>query len=716
MHRKRSLLPIVAVHWPIWSLVAVEVSVTCAPRSASAQTQPAPMQPAPTPPPVEPAPEPVAEAEADPSLMLLGEIDSVTVYAERQPFDSRDVIGSVTIVSASQIAEESVNEPLDLLRKLPGVFTEQYNQGIISSDVGVRGFNSQGEVAPLKLLIDGIPSNIHEGVADLKPIFPLDIERIELVRGTADPRYGLYAVAGSLHVDTRTGGNGSVLRGVAGSFDTFEAQAASAVETERVSQNLFGGFRYSDGYREHSELQKYTLSGKWYYKVDERLRVGFIGRLFRMDANAPGYLTTDVARDAPRASLAVSRTDGGIQHNRHGSVHVDWNPSDDTFVTVKGYQQRVSRQRWVRFTEAGTQQERMQVERQTGALGQISWVPETAGPFERVSLSGGADVQYQDNLAARYQTDNNRNRVDTTRAQDFDLVDYGGFIHAAVEPQHFWGISAGLRWNRFGGNYTDLLGAGDSVPMLDFGNVLLPKVAAFVTPVPGYNLYANYGRSAQLPIREGLYSTANLTWSRNDGWEAGLKLDPLRWLTARVAYFRQSASAEVREVFNSTVDFENVGETLRQGLDTELVVSPFSGLDVWASYTYQRAERVNPGPNLEALRGTELNHVPRYLFKAGVDTRPLGDALVGSVWLLSQGDFSLTNGDNYMGISPDTRVGAYTLVNLDVGYTAGNVTFGGHVKNLFDTRWDAALWNDGTVTLTNPGDGLTLLASVETVL
>jgi iron complex outermembrane recepter protein len=653
-------------------------------------------------------------ATIDPTSMTFGELETVTIDAERAPFGSRDVIGSVTIIGKDQIANESINEPLDLLRRLPGVYTEQFNQGIISSDVGVRGFNSQGDVAPLKLLIDGIPSNIHEGVADLKPIFPLDIERIELVRGTADPRYGLYAVAGSLHVDTRRGGNGSIFRGVAGSFDTFEAQATSAFENDRVSQNLFGGFRYSDGYREHSELQKYALSGKWYYKFDERLRLGVVGRLFRMDANAPGYLTTDVARDTPRASSVVARTDGGIQHNRHGSVHLDWDLRDDTFLSVKGYHQRVRRQRWVRFTEASDQQERVQVEKQSGALSQISWVPRHVGPLASLSVTAGADIHYQDNFAARYQTDNNRNRVVSTRGQDFDLINYGAFAQVQVEPVSWLGMSAGLRWDRFDGEFTDLVAGSDPVPMLDFGNVLQPKVAAFVTPLRGYHLYANYGRSAQLPIREGLYSTANITWSKNDGWELGIKLDPLRWLNARVAYFRQSASDEVRELFNSTTDFENVGETLRQGLDSELLVSPLPELSLWVSYTYQRAERSNPGPNLAALRGTELNHVPRYLLKTGADVRPLGEALLASVWLLSQGDYSLTNSDNLSAISPDTRVGGYSLLYLDVSYTAGNITFGGHVKNMFDTRWNASMWNDGSVTLTNPGEGRTFLASIET--
>lgn len=642
------------------------------------------------------------------------ELETVTVEAERSPFGSRDVLGSVTVLGGDQIRHESTNEPLDLLRRLPGVHTEQFNQGIISSDVGVRGFNAQGDVAPLKLLIDGIPSNIHEGGADLKPIFPLDIQRIELVRGTADPRYGLYAVAGSLHVDTRLGGNGNVFRGVAGSFDTFEAQAASAFENERFSQNLFGGFRYSDGYRAHSELQKYTLSGKWYYKVDERLRVGVIGRLFRMDANAPGYLTGDAAGNTPRASAPVSRTDGGIQHNRHGSLHVDWSLSDATFLSLKGYHQRVRRQRWVRFTEANAQQERAQVEKQSGAISQISWVPRRVGPLEKVSVTAGVDVQYQDNLAGRYQTDDNRNRVVSTRAQRFDLLNVGGFAQLQVEPARWWGVSTGLRWDRFDGEFTDLDGGGGPAPMLELGDVLQPKASAFVTPIRGYRLYASYGRSAQLPIREGLYSTADLTWSKNDGWEAGVTIDPLRGVSARLAYFRQSASDEVRELFNAATDFENVGETLRQGLDSELRVSPLPELSVWASYTYQRTKRVNPGANLAALRGTELDHVPRYLLKTGADVELLGGALVASVWLLAQGDYSLTNGDNLAAISPGTRVGGYTLAHLDLAYTASNVTIGAHVKNLFDARWDASMWNDGSVTLTNPGDGRTFLTSIET--
>jgi hypothetical protein len=69
--------------------------------------------------PVEPPASELAPASTDPTSMIFGDVETVTVEAERTPFDSRDVIGSVTIVGKDQIKNESVNEPLDLLRRLP---------------------------------------------------------------------------------------------------------------------------------------------------------------------------------------------------------------------------------------------------------------------------------------------------------------------------------------------------------------------------------------------------------------------------------------------------------------------------------------------------------------------------------------------------------------------------------------------------------------------
>lgn len=66
-----------------------------------------------------------------------------------------------------------------------------YNQGVVAGGIGMRGFNTKGDTMHVKLLVDGIPTNVNSGVGDLNAIFPLNIDRMEVVKGTRDPRYGL---------------------------------------------------------------------------------------------------------------------------------------------------------------------------------------------------------------------------------------------------------------------------------------------------------------------------------------------------------------------------------------------------------------------------------------------------------------------------------------------------------------------------------------------
>jgi iron complex outermembrane recepter protein len=643
-------------------------------------------------------------------------IGEITVRGRRRGHPhSKDVAASVTIVGQDQIKNESVTEPLGLLRRVPGIWVADFNQGLISGDVGVRGFNTSGEVAPLKLLIDGIPSNIHIGLADMKPIFPLEIDRIELVRGTNDARHGLYAVAGNLQIFTRQGGNHNVVRGTTGSFNTYEAQAASGFENEHFTQNLFGAFRYSESYREHAQAQKYALSGKWFYKLGEGFRAGVMARMFRLEAEAPGYLTELEAAATPKAAPTFSNEDGGTQSNRHGSVHFDWDVSNNVFWSLKGYYQTVKRKRLVRFTAASTQQERFEWEKQSGALTQLTYRPGGFGVLEDLVLSSGADLQYQDNVFRRFVTDNSGNRVAPNRDQAFDLFNYGAFLQADVRPTKWLRLTGGVRWDKLDGDLKNQLKGGESTPMLAFGSIWQPKLSVVVTPVEGYNVYGNFGRSFQVPVRDGLYGTQSLTYSKNNGWEGGLKLQPIAWLTGRVAYWRQTATDEVRLKFNSASDAENVGSTLRHGLDVEAGVRPFdsNAVYLWSSYTYQRTKLVEPGANLVDLKGQELSHQPRHLLKAGLEVRPIRPVLAAAT-VLAQGDYGLRDSTNLKAVAPDTRVGGYTLVNLDVSYTWRTLTFGGHVKNLLDSRWQGHVWNDGTVTLMNPGDARAFLASVET--
>jgi iron complex outermembrane receptor protein len=111
---------------------------------------------------------------------------------------SRDIATSVDIMYADKIADQNVLNAYDLFHRMPGVQITQYGQGITTGKLSFRGFNGEGRVNAVKLLIDGIPSNTNDGnMPFIDALFPLDIESIEVVKGTNDPRYGLHNIDGN---------------------------------------------------------------------------------------------------------------------------------------------------------------------------------------------------------------------------------------------------------------------------------------------------------------------------------------------------------------------------------------------------------------------------------------------------------------------------------------------------------------------------------------
>jgi iron complex outermembrane receptor protein len=214
----------------------------------------------------------------------------------------------------------------------------------------------------------------------------------------------------------------------------------------------------------------------------------------------------------------------------------------------------------------------------------------------------------------------------------------------------------------------------------------------------GTNAYANWGRAFQVGVGAAAYSRQDLGYSRNDGWEVGLRAAPSERIAARVAYWEQHATDEVRLKFDNSGDSENVGETQRDGYDLEVNVRPHPKLTAWAVYSHQRARIVEPGRAEPELRGKELNHVPRYTAKAGLDLAPI-DRLTVSVWWYGQDDYELTN-DNAL-----DRFGAQSLWNAAVRFTAGRYRLGVQAKNLLDRYYEGTAWYDGTTTLHAPGEG-----------
>ncbi|WP_437570273.1 TonB-dependent receptor [Sorangium sp. So ce542] len=635
-----------------------------------------------------------AAPEAPPAL---GE--EVVVVGQRiGPLDSADVVASVDILGGEQIQEQSAAEPLELLRRVPAVYIESFNQGIINADIGLRGFNTQGDVAHTKLLIDGIPSNHHVGLPDMKAVFPLEIERMEVVKGTNDPRYGLNNVAGNINVITRKTGNERIARLLAGSYWTVEPQVLVATERDALSQTYFAGYRGSDSYRDHARTDRVAGSAKWFYEPSRELRVGLILRGMLLDADAPGYLSGDDARARPTTSPAHAATDGGRQTTLHASVHLDRELADGLSWQLKGYGQAFLRDRWVKFDPDLDQQLRVEDDRQYGAISVLTYRardPRALG----LTVEWGVDYQLQDSRYQRIPTVERKRQGPAFRDEDFALHAVGSYVQASASPIKPIKLVAALRADRLAGAGSFLeQPEGEAARRVDYGLndygfIWQPKASVMVTPVKGQSLYANYGRTFQIGTGKGAFAVQGtpLDPSINDGWEVGYRSSVFPWVTSHLAYWEQRASGEVRDRGDGSGDVENVGETLRRGFDVELTLRPFDFLSVWGAFSRTLSEQVEPGPALAANKGKELNHVPRFSAKGGIDLHPVQDLLV-SLFCYAQGGYYL-NKENFTEEHGARRVGDYVVVNASAAYDVTEaLSVGAEVNNLLDRSYDTSIW------------------------
>ena len=143
---------------------------------------------------------PASLADTAASALSLGS-STVTATQSGGGLPTSSVISSVDLLGGDILEQQPVLYSWELFRRAPGVMLTEFGQGTSSGKLSFRGFNGEGEVNAVKLLIDGIPSNSNDGnMPYLDMLFPLEIDGIEVVRGTNDPRYGLYNIAGNVTV------------------------------------------------------------------------------------------------------------------------------------------------------------------------------------------------------------------------------------------------------------------------------------------------------------------------------------------------------------------------------------------------------------------------------------------------------------------------------------------------------------------------------------
>ena len=643
-----------------------------------------------------------APSNAQTTATAVGE---VLVSEPKGALDTRQVFTSVNILPAERIEEQVTLNNWQLLEQVPGVQMTQFGQGTTSGKFSLRGFNGEGEINAVKLLIDGVPSNSNDGnmpYIDLAP--KLNIEAIEVVRGTNDPRYGLHNIAGSANIITKQGGNDRQLRLTAGSFGTQEAQAVLGVEKDGFSQNYALTYQKSDGHRTHSASENVGFSGKWFLtSQDKSSRVGLIARRYEGHAQEAGYLTAAQAKADPLQSPAYNASDEDRRVVTQLALQGEHRLSAQWVGSAQVYSNTLNDRRFVKFSSGDSQQERVVDEQHVGASAQLTWrAGQTA--LGDTTVVTGVDMERQDNVSERYNTVT-QVRTAQTRNQQFDFNTAGAFVQAVLKPAAQWTLVPAWRVDKVSGNYTNRRN-GNVYAINDYGAINQPKISAIYQLSDAASVYGNWGKSFQVGVGTASYKVNqinDLEPSINQGWETGLKFKPVSWLDGRVAVWRQTASNEARRKLNDPAnDSENIGKTQRQGLDVEINARLDAKTRLWASASLQRSKILFA--EMASTVGKEIDHVPHRLINLGGEYQAT-EALKLSAWINHQSNSYLER-TNATG-----QFGGYTLLNASARYQVNReLSIDLQARNLTN-QYHEYVWWDGSQSLHAPAPRRSLFAS-----
>lgn len=662
----------------------------------------------------------IVKAQSADSTITLGGL-YVTAKSSG-PLRTDSIMTSVDIMGAEQVEDKNVKNSWELLGQMPGIQLTETGQGAESGKATFRAFNGEGYINGIKVLIDGIPSNVNSGNQRfIDMIFPLDIDLIEVVRGTNDPRYGLHNIGGNINFVTRQGGNYTDGRVTYGSFNTREFQLALGREDGNVAQNYFLAKQDSDGFRDHSESNKYSLGGKWFYTDDtDTFTAGLSARLYHHQAQESGFLTAQQLHASRTQSPDKNANDGDDRDMKQLSADINWQLNDDLSLSNKLYFNSYDDDRTITFTDYplgnAPRQRRQWNEKQTGVLSTLTWRANDV-----IALEGGINYEHQDNEYRRYRynfslpTDFDAVPARTQNDDSYTLHNLGGYAQAIIEPFDSLKIIPAWRLDRFSGSTH--LPNNVNASLQDYGWIQQPKLSVIYSISDDVSVYANWGRTFQVLTGSTApaYMTAGQTRfkpSINTGKELGIKFSPAANTDVRVAVWQQDATDEVANM-PSTGTTVGLGETRRRGLDLQINSRLTDQLTVWASHAMQEAKVVSAyTAGGDSLAGKEVFSTPRYISNLGADYQ-FNDRWQFGMQARAQGDYYIDE-RNEQG-----KYGGFAVLDASTKYQlTDTLSLGLQLKNLTDREYeyvwyDNFFWGGDDQPMFSPAPGRSGFVSVD---
>ena len=593
--------------------------------------------------------------------------------------DVRSLPANSSVIDATAIQAKTYREPAEILRSEPGVDFVYYGQGGAPSGPAVRGYTDRNFGQDIAGFLDGIPLNLFgfvasHGAMDLTPLFPETIERVELVRGPLDARYGDFNRGASVNWVTKEGAARPSVAIGGGSYGARRAQATfGSADPERFS--IYANLELSnvDGYADNQRVEHV----KTFNRVSVPLGRGDLavtGLGFWSHWDAPSYLDINLVKSGAVSDRdAVNPTDGGKENNRllYLRYRLDATSSDPLILTV-----HAGRRDWTRwrsdFLLSPTQTQTQQID----ARSIYGYRIEKTLAFSLLERPGtllfGSNLQ-RDIASTQQATSLKREVISRTDDVDERLTNLGVYAQGQWVPKDWLKLMAGVRYSYVNDQIGDNIRApGTYVDSFSTSRVS-PKVAITVSPVKELDVYANYATGMRSPtprseVRNSIDSVGRVEIAETKSYEVGMSWRLFDRVALHADVWRADNSNEIRGIPPGGVQFESLGASRRKGVDLEASVFLGSAARLYTAFSWVDVRLTTP-----LVAGADhLPDVPRYVHLVGLETQvPVGARLPGRVLVGVDAGFYGSRDLNTTGtLQSETyeRVGFRVSFNADAGY------------------------------------------------
>lgn len=529
-------------------------------------------------------------------------LEGLVVTVSPTPKALRTVTSHVTILEGQDLRANGTTSLAEALRDVGGLDIVRNGSFGATTSLFLRG----GESDHTLVLVDGVQVNRAGGGFDFSSLTTDNVERVEIVRGPASALYGSDAMAGVIHVVTRTG-RGAPRVSARVESASFAEPRDVLVDGARWSADVTGGsdrFGYSASVsRESTEgildfnnrFLRSVFTGRAGFVPDERTRVdltvGLTGRRFHRPTNGSGQVIDRNAFDFGDETLA------NLRLSRYLSERIE-------LQTILG----------VSEIDGGTDDAPDDAS-DPNSFNSLDHFRRT-GAEVRANVMLGATVL---TLGGELEEERQRSFSESTSSfgtsygrGENERLNRAAFVHVTTE-RGVIALNAGARLEdneRFGR-----------------GSTWQGGVSAHLPGRPGTRLRASLGTAIKEPTFFENFATGfvignpDLDPERSRSWEVGVEHVAGERVTLQATYFDQRFEDLIQYTFAPAEpggpNYYNVVGAVSRGVEVDASFR-WEGLEAGAAYTRLHTEVTNAGfdsgPSAELVDGERLLRRPTHTF------------------------------------------------------------------------------------------------------